>query len=184
MLQAADLHRMSRRELAVQLRLGHPIDPTRLDDTEYLGVSLGLPDLAVKLTWLKFKKVFCRDEASGTLRGWNVKLVQNGLDAPHEPKKKRDGGPQTFGHYHVMPAASYQVPGGARQGLMLDYGLGGNPAWDPTGRMRDPLVAIHPGSVELLLGWSYIDLGVASLPTPSYFTLQRDCPLSHRVQAP
>ncbi len=184
MLQAIDFQQMSHRELAKHLRLGHPIDPAMLDNTEYLGVSLGLPELAIKLTWLKFKKVFCRDEEAGTLRGWNVKLEQNGLNAPHEAKRKRDGQPQTFGHYGVVPATSYRVPGGARQGLMLDYGLGGNLLWDPTGRMRDPLVAVHKGSVEFLLGWTYVDLGLIGLPTPSFFTLQRDCPLSHRAHPP
>ena len=49
-----------------------------------------------------------------------------------------------------------------------------------TGFLRDPMVALAPGSTERLLGWSYLDLGFA-LPTPSYFLLERIGPLDHRV---
>ena len=163
---------MSSKELKAQLASGHAIDPEVLNDTEYRGVSLGLPAWVERLTWKTFMKTFHRDPATGRLRGWNVKLEQDGLDAGPRAKVKK-GQPLTFGHYEV-------VPGQGRPGLLIHYGLGKNSALDPARLLRDPIVAIHAGSAELLLGWSYLDLGFA-VPTPSYFTLERVGPLSHVV---
>jgi len=50
--------------------------------------------------------------------------------------------------------------------------------------VRDPIVALNEGSVELLLGWSYVDLGLLRVPTPSFFLLEREGPLAHVVAAP
>ena len=179
-----DLHRMSRRDLAAALAAGHPVDPAALADREYRGVALGLPRFVERLTWKTFKKVFCRDPTTGALRGWNVRIVQAGIDGPYEPQRRRDGEPRTFGHYAVTPLDGYRLPRPCGRGLMLDYGRGRNAALDPLGLMRDPLVAVHPGSAELLLGWSYLDLGFARFGTPSFFTLERDIPLTHRHAPP
>ena len=46
-------------------------------------------------------------------------------------------------------------------------------------RVRDPIVAVHAGSVAMLLGWSYVDLGFARMPTPSYFLLERERALTY-----
>ena len=76
------------------------------------------------------------------------------------------------------------MPRPCNRGLLLDYGLGGNPPWDPLSRMRDPIVALAPGRSDLLLGWSYLDLGRIDVPTPSFFLLERERPLGHRVARP
>ncbi|MCB9614660.1 MAG: hypothetical protein H6721_09575 [Sandaracinus sp.] len=184
-MDAATLHRMHADELVAQLENGHPIDPRTLDDTEYRGTSLGLPGWMERLSWKKFRKTFHRDPSTGKLRGWNVRLVQNGLDAPDEPQRRR-GEPHTFGHYEVVPTTGYAMPTWrgrtvwAHRGLMIDYGLGKNPP-GLMRRVRDPLVAVRPGDSTLLLGWSYVDLGVARMGTPSFFTLELAGPLSHRA---
>ncbi len=182
MLTAADLWGMSRAQLGEVLAAGHSIDPATLDDTEYRGVSLGLPAWIERLSWKTFKKVFHRDE-SGVLRGWNVRLEQTGLDGPSTPMQRK-GKELTFGHYRVLAADGYKVPRSFEQGLMIDYGLGGNASFDPISRLRDPIVAVNPGSTDLLLGWSYADLGLFRLGTPSFFSLESDCPLTHRVAPP
>jgi hypothetical protein len=184
MTTASDLLDLSRRELMDLLREGHAIDPGDLDDTEYKGVSLGLPAFVERLTWKTFKKVFHRDPATGHLRGWNVRLEQNGLHAPCVPRRGRDGRPVTFGHYRVVAAKGRPMPEPCDRGLLIDYGLGGNAPWGGTSRLRDPLVAVSRGSAEVLLGWSYIDLGAVQLGTPSFFSLERDIPLSHRADPP
>lgn len=163
---------MSNKQLKTQLTSGHAIDSSALADTEYRGVSLGLPTWVERLTWKTFMKTFHQDPGTGRLRGWNIKLEQDGLHAAPRAKVKK-GQPVTFGHYEV-------VEGQGRPGLLIHYGRGKNAALDPVGLLRDPIVAIHAGSVELLLGWSYIDLGFA-VPTPSYFTLERVGPLKHVV---
>jgi hypothetical protein len=67
---------------------------------------------------------------------------------------------------------------------MLDYGLGGNPRFDPTSRVRDPIVALEADRVERLLGWTYVDLGAFRTGTPSYFLLEREGPLSFVAHPP
>ena len=171
-MNAADLARASRRELMSLMKSGHPIDPAALDDTEYRGVSLGLPALLERLTWKTFKKVFHRDPATGGLRGWNVRIDQR---RPHDYQAMtRRGRPVTFGHFEVVSAAGYGMPDGCARGLMLDYGRGRHRRLEPTAALRDPIVALSAGSVELLLGRSYVDLGVRTIGTPSFFTLERD----------
>jgi len=169
---------MTRRELAALLANGHPIESRALDDTAYRGISLGLPRWAERLSWKTFQKTFHRDPSTGRLRGWNVRVEQRGLDAASVPKI-RNGVPFTFGHYDVV-----DLPGGAprgiRRGLLIDY----TPAGGLASRIRDPLVALREGSAELLLGWSYVDLGFFRLPTPSYFALEREGQLDTIAPSP
>ena len=169
---------LSRDALGAMLSAGHAIDPSQLDDTEYRGVSLGLPGPIVALTWLTFRKTFHRDPATGRLRGWNVRMEQTGLDGARTPQRK-NGEPICFGHYEVVSARGYHSPIPCDQGLMIDYGLGRNARLDPARRARDPIVALEAGSTERLLGWTYLDLGVRRVGTPSFFLLEREGPLGH-----
>lgn len=173
---AADLLTMSAAQLRGLLAEGHPIDPRALDDTEYRGVSLGLPHLVEQLTWKKFKKTFHRDRARDVLRGWNVRCEQNGLDEPWLDRQ-RDGTPVTFGPFEVVAATGARLPAHARRGLLIDYGRGGN--LPPLSRLRDPIVALRAGDATLLLGWSYLDLGFSNLGTPSFFSLEYEGPLGY-----
>ncbi len=151
--------------LAALMARGHGIDERALDDSQYRGISLGLPRFVEKLTWKTFRKTFHRDPKTGRLRGWNVRLEQTGVDGPSIPRK-------SFGHYELTPLGRTPRPCGP--GLLIDYSRGSRGL---VGRMRDPLVAIHDGSVDLLLGWSYVDLGRWHLSTPIYFLLMREGPL-------
>ncbi len=167
--------------LADALAAGHPVDPAALDDTRYLGVSLGMPGFVDRLAWKTFMKTFHRDPRTDELRGWNVRLEQTGWTAPPVPKT-RGGEPVTFGHYQVVaPERPHRAPPGS---LLLDYGLGGNALLDPARRLRDPLVALEPGSADLLLGWTWISLWGARIGTPSYFVLKRAGSLEHVARAP
>lgn len=173
----------TRQELFATIQGGHPIDPAALADRQFRGVSLGMPALVDRLLWKTFLKTFHRDPETGALRGWNVRLHQDGLDAPPRPIEKA-GAPFTFGHYAVRPLRPDEAPGGLRHGLMLDYGAGGNGWWDPAGALRDPLVAVHAGQTSLLLGWTYALVAGVRVSTPSYFALTPAGPLSHRADAP
>lgn len=182
-LRAADFLHVGRRELEKALANGHPIDPLTLDDTEYKGTSLGLPGWVERLSWKKFKKVFHRDPKTNLLRGWNVRLEQNALDAECIPLTK-GAETITFGHYLVVDPATRRVPAGADRGLLIDYGRGNNSRFDFTNLLRDPIVCVNEGDPKLLLGWSYLDFGWFRVGTPSFFTLEYDGPLAHRVTAP
>ena len=161
-----------RPQLAAALAGGHSIDPAALDDSAYRGVSLGLPRWVEALSWKTFMKCFQRDPESGRLHGWNVRLEQDGTEAPCRAKTRRDGHPASFGYFGVVDPLAHGVAEHLSAGLLIHYGLGGNAALDPISRLRDPIVALRPGDASLLLGWSYLDLGFAC-PTPSYFTLER-----------
>ncbi len=149
---------------------GHPIDPSALDDTRYRGVSLGLPGFVDRLLWKTFEKTFHRD-ADGTLRGWNARVEQTGLDGELRARTRR-GQPWTFGHYAVEEEGGH---------LVLDYNQPANPRLDPTRFARDPLVAIHEGDAEWLLGAIDVALPGRRMRTPSYFLLVREGPLEHVV---
>jgi hypothetical protein len=173
---------MNRRQLMETLCAGHPIDPASLDDWEYRGIALGLPRFVERLSWKTFQKVFHRDPATGFLRGWNVRIEQRGFDAASVPLRRGEA-PRTFGHYRVVPAAGRKLPRPCGAGLLIDYGLGGNARLDPMRPLVDPLVAVEPGTSDLLLGWTYVDLGLVRIGTPSFFTLERERRLTH-VAAP
>ncbi len=172
---AADLWALPSSALLALLQRGHPIDPAALADREYRGVSLGLPHLVEQLTWKKFKKSFHRDPVTGALRGWNVRCVQNALAEPWIDQTTKDGSPRTFGPFEVVVAKGVRMPVAADSGLLIDYGRGGN--LPPMSRLRDPIVAVHAGDASLLLGWSYLDLGLMTVRTPSFFSLGYDGPL-------
>jgi hypothetical protein len=165
---AGELRGLDRDALLALMQRGHPIDPGELDDRQYRGVSLGLPGLVERLTWKTFIKAFHRDPITGELRGWNVRIDQRRAKS-YTPKRKR-GRPVTFGHFRVVPATGHNVPRGCDRGLLLDYAYGGG----TMGALRDPIVALNPGSADLLLGWSYLAIGGKAVPTPSFFSLERD----------
>ena len=179
LLTLDDLVSMDSAALDQTMRDGYPIDLDVLADREYDGVSLNLPKVVERATWLKFCKVF-HPEADGSMRGWNCKVDQTPLDEPWRLTLE-DGQPLTYGHYGVVSCDGYRLPRPYGAGLMLDYGLGKNPKLDPTSRMRDPLVAVNEGDSTLLLGWSYVDLGLTRMHTPSFFALRRGVELSHIV---
>jgi hypothetical protein len=164
------------------LRRGHGIDPTALDDREYHGVALGNPRFVEWVTWKTFKKVF-RREPDGTLRGWNVAVEQRGPHGPFVDRQKR-GQRVTYWHYEVVPTTGYAMPADYGRALLIDYGRAERGACNPQRRMRDPLVAVNAGSPDLLLGYTWADLGIVQLPTPTFFALVRGGPLTYQVPRP
>jgi len=159
----------SRAELERAMAAGHPFDPAELDGFVYRGISLGLPAWIERLTWKKFAKAFQRDP-DGRLRGWNQRIVQDGLDRPWRPQL-RAGRPVTFGRFEVIRDD--------RGGVVLDY----SGAELALRSLRDPLVALRAGSVDVLLGRSLLDVRLTRLATPSYFLLERDAPIASRTGA-
>ena len=177
MVELDDLLGMRSRDLHALMGQGYAIEPASLDDREFHGVALGMPRLVEALTWKTFKKVFRRDPITGKLRGWNVAVEQRGVDGPFVDRLRR-GQRVVYWPYEVHRAIDYMVPGPYHHGLMIDYG-------PPHGRLnpqhliRDPLVALHDRSNELLLGYSYVDLGWGRLRTPTFFVLRPGEPLTY-----
>jgi hypothetical protein len=175
MITARDLRTASTRELRHHLVCGHPIDPRDLEGWAYRGTSLGLPGFVDRLTWKTFQKTFWRETETGRLLGWNVRLEQDGIDAPSRPKTRR-GRPVTEWHYEVVEPTGVPLPAGFDGGLLIDYSLGRNPL-GLVRLVKDPLVALRAGSADELLGVSYLGIGRSAIETPTYFTLEREHPI-------
>ncbi len=154
---------------------GHAVDPRALEGWVYRGTSLGLPRAIERLTWKTFQKTFWRDPRTGRLLGWNVRLEQDGIDAPSRPKRDRRGAPVTEWPYEVVAPGGEPMPPGFDRGLVIDYGRAPNPL--SMRAMRDPLVALSAGSADELIGVSYALVFGRPVETPTYFTLVRDHPI-------
>ena len=184
MITIEDFLPLKPKQLAERMATGHPVDPAALENYEYKGISLGLPAFIDKLAWKTFKKTFYRDPQTGVLRGWNIRIQQTGLHGKYLPKQL-DGKPACWGHYQVVTTKGRPIPRPVPQTALIDYSLGGNGRFEFTvNPMRDPLVALEKDSAEVLLGWSYYDLGWFRFSTPSYFLLLRDCPVEYVAHPP
>lgn len=158
---------------------GHPVDPRALEGYAYRGTSLGLPKLVERLTWKTFQKTFHRDTRTGRLLGWNVRLHQDGIDAPSRPILE-NGRPVCVWHYEVIEPRGVPMPKGFDRGLIIDYGRNeANPLWETVRFCKDPLVALTKGNYDELLGVSYAVIGPKCIETPTYFTLVRDHAIDH-----
>lgn len=144
---------LSGHDLARVFAGGRAFDPLDVAGWIYRGTSLGLPRLVERLSWIKFAKAFHRD--GDVVRGWNIRIEQDALDRPWRPQL-RGGQAVTFGPFVMRET-------------VLDYGLGGG----AMRALRDPLVALDDRA-NVLLGRSLLQLGPVTIPTPSYFLLERD----------
>jgi hypothetical protein len=173
---ARSLRDVSRAELRRRITEGFPVDPAAIEGYAYRGTSLGLPHVLELLTWKTFQKTFYRCPRTGRLVGWNVRLEQNGVDAPSVPKRK-GGEPVTEWLYEVVRSDGVPIPPGFDRGLLIDYGRAPNPRLSPVRFVKDPLVSLAPDHCDELLGVSYVVLGTRTVETPTYFTLVRDHPI-------
>jgi hypothetical protein len=165
-------------ELRARLREGSSLDPSVLEGHAYRGLALGLPEIIERLTWTTFQKTFFRDPETGRLRGWNVRLHQDGIDAPSRPKL-RDGRPLCFGRYEVLAAGALPTPPGYEHGLLIDYDRGANARFDPIRLAKDPIVSLDGGEGRFVLGMSYLLVRNRCVETPSFFLLEREHPIRY-----
>lgn len=176
---ARELLNASRKTLRERIVQGHPVDPRELEGYAYRGISLGLPKFAEKLTWKTFQKTFYREPKTGRLVGWNVRLEQDGIDAPSRPRLK-NGALHTEWNYEVIEPRGVALPRGFDRGLIIDYSRGpGNPPLDPIRFSKDPLVALEAGSSDCLIGVTYLAFGRFTLETPTYFVLEREAKIDY-----
>lgn len=177
MSPAAELRRLPRAALRARLLEGHPVDPGALEGWAYRGTVLGAPPLLERATWTTFQKTFHRDASSGRLVGWNVRVHQDGVGAPSRPRES-GGAPTTAWPFEVRVPEPGALPRGFDRGLVIDYG----PFAGALGSMRwvrDPLVALEPGSADRLLGVSVAAVGSFFVETPTWFLLEREHRLTH-----
>lgn len=168
-----DLLPLPVRDLRALFRAGRPVDPRALEGWAFQGTTLGNPAWIERLTWKTFQKVFRRDERTGRLMGWNVRLEQDGPGAPSRPRM-RGGKPDCRWFYEVLPSRGL----GGMDTALVDYARGPNPLLEPLRWVKDPLVAVGPGD-DLLLGVSWVVVGSTCVETPTWFSLRREHPVGH-----
>jgi len=140
--------------------------PDDLAGWEFRGVNA--PRWARTVGIKKFCKGFYQDGEK--LRGYNTPVEQNGLRDNWHPLPSAED-PKRFGFYEVTPVDASSRDNAYLQSLLLDYGKGQNPRFDPTRGLRDYLVQIDDEK-EVYLGKAYYAVGPVRVPT-SFFILQR-----------
>jgi len=183
-LKLEDLLKMDRASLAEVMRAGGALDLDAMAETQYLGADCSLPPLMNRLLWKTFRKTFHRDSRTKELRGWNVRMEQTGVRGATQPMLDRRGRAKTFGHYVVRDASDISWPSSLRPAHYLDYGHAGNLRRDPAALGATPLVAVNPGSMDLLLGWEVLRVAGRLVPLPDYWALERQGPLDEVIAPP
>ena len=175
-----DLLSMSQAQRRDTFAAGHPVDPDALAGWNYTGVDLSLPRWMNRVLWKTFRKTFVADADLGVVRGWNVRMRQNGWDGPQEPLRDRRGRPRTFGHYLLRPADDLPFPGGWNPAghTVLDYGRAGNLRRDLAAYTASPIVAVNADDMDLLLGWEVIRIGPKLVGLPDWWALVRHSPIA------
>jgi len=152
---------------------------TGITGQEYFGYNIA-PATAL-LGIRKFIKAFF-ETPTGATYGCNTPAAQNGLHGPWIAKPS-EAAPRRYAFFSVTPVDPEARDNNYLHALLLDYGQGGNPFYDPSRRLRDYLVRITPGSDDLLLGKAYLALGPARV-TAGFFVLQRYRPLPGPITLP
>ena len=113
----------------------------------------------------KFVKGFFRTE-DGRVMGYNSPVARNALDG------RWNVAPKKFGYYEVAPVDPTARDNYYLHAVLLNYGKGKNPVYDPSQVLRDYLVQVDPKNPDLFLGKAYGAFGPLRIPT-NFFILER-----------
>ena len=108
---------------------------------------------------------------TGALFGYNVPLVQNGLEGPWIAKP-HDAQPRRFAFFTVDPVDAGARDNAFLNAVLLDYSRGRNFSLDPANTLRDYLVR---AGEDLYLGKAYVAVGPTRIPV-SHLVLERHRP--------
>ena len=132
-------------------------DFDELEGWEFRGYNVNPASELIRAR--KFKKGFYADPADpAVMRGYNVKVEQNGLLNPWVDQLQH-GSPVRHALYAVYPVRANEKDNLYPQALMLNYGMGQNPPLDPSRVLRDYLVQVSPDNTDLYLGKAYAAIG-------------------------
>jgi hypothetical protein len=128
-----------------------------LEGWEFRGYNVSAASELIRAR--KFKKGFYADPTNpAMLLGYNVKVEQNGLLNPWIDQLQH-GAPVRHALYAVYPVRADEKDKLYPNALMLNYGMGQNPPFDPSRVLRDYLVQVSVDNSDLLLGKAYAALG-------------------------
>lgn len=170
---ALALARAPIRELEQAFQRGTTPDIEALVGWDFRGINAtprGAPPIARLAGIQKFVKGMFR-AGDGRVMGYNSPVVQNVLDGRWRTRPS-DAAPKRFGFYEVAPVDATARDNHYLHALLLDYGKGGNAAWDVTRGLRDYLVQLDEEDPDLLLGKAYYAVGPARISV-GFFVLER-----------
>jgi hypothetical protein len=170
---ALELARASRHVLEQTFQRGTTPDLDALVGWEFRGINgtpPGTPPIARLAGIQKFVKGMFRG-ADGRVMGYNSPVIRNVLDGRWRTTPS-DAAPRRFGFYEVSPVDATSRDNYYLHAVLLDYGKGGNAAWDPTRGIRDYLVQVEASNPDLLLGKAYYAVGPARIAV-GFFVLER-----------
>jgi len=137
----------------------------------YEWIGFNVSALVRMLGLQKFIKGFFQGNAH--LEGYNIPVLQNGLDAPWLAQPSEES-PRRFGFYTVTAVDGAAPSRIYPQAVLLDYGASQrNPVRRIERAIRDYLAQPDPADPDVLLGKAYFALG--RLRIPSNFLFSRDC---------
>jgi hypothetical protein len=171
--RALDLAHASQRALEQAFQRGATPDAIALVGWEFRGINWTPPGVAplARLAGIKkFVKGMFRAN-DGRVMGYNCPVVQNALDGRWHTRPS-DTAPKRFGFYEVAPVDATARDNHYLHALLLDYGKGGNAAWDVTRGLRDYLVQVEVDNPDLFLGKAYYAAGPTRIPV-GFFILER-----------
>lgn len=152
------------------MREGSAPDRDSIAGFAFRGYNVSLSTEIIRVR--KFFKCFEWDAANPKrLIGYNLVVKQNGIDNPWLEKMRR-GEPIRQGCYEAYPVRSSERDNKYPHALLLNYGAGDNPAYEPAQLLRDYLVQVSAENPDLLLGKAYGSLGPIRLPM-GFFVLER-----------
>ena len=159
---ALALESATRAELETVFVRGETPDLDALVGWEFRGINH--PAWAKVAGIKKFIKGFFRE--GDQVFGYNMPVEQNVLDGRWRDKGDR------FGFYRVAPVDPTARDNAYLHAVLLDYGRGGNKAYDPTSGLRDYLVQVDAANPDLFLGKAYYALGPLRVHS-NFFILER-----------
>jgi hypothetical protein len=170
-----ELERMSARELDKVFLRGTTPDLDSLAGWEFRGVNH--PGWAHLGGIKKFVKGFFRKEDG--LYGYNCPVRQNGIQAPWITKPTNYA-PKRFGFYKVDAVSPTDKENKYLHAVLLNYGKGGNKAYDLSSGLRDYLVQVDPDNPDLYLGKAYYAVGPLRVSS-NFFILERFRPATGAI---
>jgi len=134
-----------------------------------------IPRITRILGFQKFKKGFYlgpKQSVDGReISGFNIVVVQNKFEEPWIAIPNEDS-PKRHGFYIAYKVRPEEPDNMFPNALLLNYGLGKNPWWNPAGLLRDYLVQPDPENRDLFLGMANFALGPLRA-FPSFFIIER-----------
>ena len=163
-----ELGRMSGNELETVFLRGTLPKLDQLAGWEFRGMNH--PAWAKLAGIKKFMKGFYWE--GDELFGYNCPVAQDGIEMPWRSKPLGQE-PKRFGFYRVAKVDPCAKDNAYLHSVLLNYGEGGNKAFDPSSGLRDYVVQVDPGNEDLYLGKAYYALGPLRVRS-NFFLLERE----------